>query len=463
MAVELLVEEGKVSWDDDIRAYVPEVPDFGTSITLRHLVHHTSGIRDQWSLLGMAGWRWEADVVTQKDVLDITSRQTALNFEPGERYLYSNTGFTLLAVVVERVTGQTLREFTSERIFEPLGMEQTHFHDDHQMLVRNRAWAYEPDEDGILGWRNSIPDFDVVGATSLFTTAHDMAAWDRNFYTGAVGGRDALRRLRTRFVLRSGDTIDYAHGLGLGEHRGLRTEGHGGADAGYRSDFLRFPDQDLSIVVLCNFPSADPGGRALRVAEVYLEDRMEPEGEEGQESGPAGEPTAPVLTERLRELVGVYRGEVPTQVLIVELDDDTLRVRDGPALRPLGEGRFEVVGRGDLVTFRRGDDEAFVLEAPGARGVQQAIWNPDPVELERYAGVWSSAELGTEYRLEVEDGALWMHHRKLDSARLEPVSPGTFRLRGSIVDFRYDDAGRPVGFTLSSGRVWNVAFGPSGG
>lgn len=462
MAVELLVNEGKVSWDDDIRDHVPEVPDFGTPITLRHLVHHTSGIRDQWSLLSMAGWRWEADVVTQKDVLDITSRQTALNFEPGERYLYSNTGFTLLAVVVERVSGQSLREFTTERIFEPLGMEQTHFHDDHQMLVRNRAWAYEPDDDGLWGWRNSIPDFDVVGATSLFTTAHDMAAWDRNFVTGAVGGEDALRRLRSRFVLTSGDTIDYAHGLGLGSQRGLRTEGHGGADAGYRSNFLRFPDQGLSVVVLCNFPSADPGGRAERVAEAYLADRMEPREEE--DGGVSDEPTATVAEERLRELVGVYRGELPNQVLVVERSADTLRFRDGPRLRPLGEGRFEIGESGDVLTFRRGEEGAFVAEAGFGRGVQHAVWSPDARELSRYEGTWTSDEVGTDYRFELgDDGGLWAHHRKLDSVRLEPLSPGVFRVRGNIADFRHDDAGRPVGFSLSSGRVWNVAFERAGG
>lgn len=461
MAVELLVNEGKVSWDDDIREYVPEVPDFGTPITLRHLVHHTSGIRDQWSLLGMAGWRWEADVVTQKDVLDITSRQTALNFEPGERYLYSNTGFTLLAVVVERVSGQSLREFTTERIFEPLGMEQTHFHDDHQMLVRNRAWAYEPDDDGLWGWRNSIPDFDVVGATSLFTTAHDLAAWDRNFYTGAVGGEDALRRLRSRFVLTSGDTIGYAHGLGLGSHRGLRTEGHGGADAGYRSNFLRFPDEALSVAVLCNFPSADPGGRAERVAEAYLEARMEPEEDDAGDVG--AEPTATLSPEELAAFSGVYRGELPNQALVLELEGDTLRFRDGPGLRPLGDGRFAVEDDDEVITFRRGDDGAFVAEGPFGRGVQHPIWHPDDGELSRYEGVWSSSELGTDYRLALEDGALWAHHRKLDSVRLESLSPGVFRIRGGIAAFRHDDAGRPVGFTLSNGRVWNVEFVREGG
>ena len=139
LAVALLVADGEVSWDDDLRTYVPEVPDLGPRITLRHLVHHTSGIRDQWSLLRMAGWRFEADVVTQDDVLDLISRQRALNFEPGTDYVYSNSGFTLLAVVVERVSGQTLREFAAARIFGPLGMTSTHFHDDHQMIVRNRG------------------------------------------------------------------------------------------------------------------------------------------------------------------------------------------------------------------------------------------------------------------------------------------------------------------------------------
>lgn len=461
MAVELLVDEGLVSWDDDIREYVPEVPDFGPTITLRHLVHHTSGIRDQWSLLGMAGWRWEADVVTQKDVLDITSRQTALNFEPGEQYLYSNTGFTLLAVVVERVTGKTLRELTTERIFEPLGMEATHFHDDHQMIVRNRAWAYEPDEDGAFGLRNSIPDFDVVGATSLFTTAHEMAAWDRNFHTGAVGGDDALERLRSRFVLPSGDTIGYAHGLSLGSYRGLRTEGHGGADAGYRSNFLRFPDEGLSVVVLCNFPSADPGGRARRVAEVYLEDRMEPVTEDGGQEAPGAE-AIELSPSDLRTFAGVYRGERPTQLVRLVVLDDTLRIDDGPALRPIGESRFALPD-GEEVLFRDDDGSGLVVEAPFGPARQHPIWDPDAGELEAFAGAYESDELGTLYRLEVEDGELWIHHRKLESRRLRPAWEGGFTARGLVVDFTGDGAEGRDGFRISSGRVWNVRFGRIGG
>ncbi len=461
MAVELLVNDGKVSWSDDVRKYVPEVPDFGTPITLRHLVHHVSGIRDQWDLLSMAGWRWEADVVTERDVLDITSRQTALNFPPGERYLYSNTGFTLLAVVVERVSGESLRAFTTKRIFAPLGMDETHFHDDHEMIVRNRAWAYAPDPDGLYGLKNSVPDFDVVGATSLFTTVHDMAAWDRNFITGKVGGRAALERMHERFVLDSGDTITYMHGLVAGRYRGLRTVSHSGADAGYRSAFLRFPDQRLTVVTLCNFPSADPMGRSYRVADVYLGDVMEPRAGSGA-TRVADEKTVPMSAAELRPLAGAYRGELPDQVVGISLDGDTLRAgfHGGPALRPLGNGRFEVTGVGAVVTLRPPADGApATLVVPGSGPATRVdAWVPSADELRAFVGTYASDELGTDYRVALEEGGLVVHHRTLDDRELTPTFRDAFLLDGASAVFTRDAAGAVDGFSLSDGRVWNVRF-----
>ncbi|MBT8488183.1 MAG: beta-lactamase family protein [Gemmatimonadetes bacterium] len=467
MAIELLVNEGKVDWDDDIRDYVPEVPDFGTPITLRHLVHHVSGIRDQWNLLSMAGWRWEADVVTQGDVLDITARQTALNFRPGERYLYSNTGFTLLAVVVERVTGRTLREFTTERIFEPLGMEATHFHDDHQMLVRNRAYAYGPDDDGEFGLKNSIPDFDVVGATSLFTTAHEMAAWDRNFYTGQVGGVEAFERMRQPFGLNDGGQTDYGHGLSVGRYRGLRTEGHGGADAGYRSNFLRFPDQRLSVAVLCNFPAANPGRRAQRVAEAYLGDVMDPEQEEDDEASSVSDPTVPMPMAQLEALTGFYRGDQPNQFFRAALEDGELKMYQGNdprTLRPLGEQRFEVVGEGFVARFVESADGGGAFDFPGGRAERlSGIWEPGAEALRVFAGRYHSAELDTEYDVVFEDGALQVRHRKLATRPLTPAYEDAFLLRGAVVEFTRGEGGRVAGFTLSDGRVWGVRFERMGG
>src|SRR5688572_16119862 len=202
MSMVLLARDGKLSLDDDVRKHIPEVPDFGRRITIRHLIHHTSGLRDQWSLLSMSGWRAD-DPKSEADILWLVSRQRALNFDPGAEHLYSNTGFTLLGTIVKRVTGKSLREFTTERIFAPLGMTSTHFHDDHTMIVPGRTSAYNPRQGagrggasiGVDNYAISIPVFDNAGATSLFTTVQDMAKWERNFLSPTVGDSQTIAQM----------------------------------------------------------------------------------------------------------------------------------------------------------------------------------------------------------------------------------------------------------------------------
>ena len=269
MAVVLLELEGRLSFEDDIRQHIPEVPDFGETITLRHLANHTSGLRDQWALLDLAGWRAE-DIKTQEDVLELVKRQKDLNFKPGAEYLYCNTGFTLLAIAVHRVSGQSLREFAEERIFRPLGMHRTHFHDDMSEIVEGRTQAYVPGRSGT--YRISIPDFNTYGATSLFTTVEDLALWSRNFTHKRVGGEEGIARLLKKGVLNSGEEIPYALGILHGEDKGLRTVGHGGADAGYRSYFVMYPEQELSIMIFGNVNSSNPGGLARQAADILLKD-----------------------------------------------------------------------------------------------------------------------------------------------------------------------------------------------
>src|SRR5271170_5968799 len=250
-AIILLVQEGKISPDDDVRKYITELPDFGVPITIRQLIHHTSGLRDQWSLLGLAGWRYSLDLITDEDVLDVISRQKELNFMPGAEYVYCNTGFTFLAQIVKRVSGESLREFTVKRIFQPLGMKSTHFRDDHAEIVKHIAYGYVDGEGG-ANYRLSVTNFDTVGATSLLTTVEDLAHWDENFYHPKVGGTAFLKQQLEDGKLNSGKLIHYAFGLSLGKYRGLPTVGHGGADAGYRADFLRFPEQHFAVACLCN-------------------------------------------------------------------------------------------------------------------------------------------------------------------------------------------------------------------
>jgi CubicO group peptidase (beta-lactamase class C family) len=459
-ALMLLESQGKLSLDDDVRTYVPEVPEFGPTITVRHLIHHTSGLRDQWSLLNMAGWRWEADVVKQEDVLYLTARQKALNFEPGAEYMYSNTGYTLMAVIVERLSGQTLRKFAEENIFKPLGMNDTHFHDDHEMIVRNRAYAYAPDPAG--GLKISIPDFDVVGATSLFTTVEDLARWDRNFYTAQVGGRGLIEQMHERGVLNDGDTIPYAFALSHGTHRGLPTVGHGGGDAGYRSNFMRFPDQRLSVAVLCNFPSSNPGGKARRIAEVYLADDFT----EPRRESPSMDDAVQISDAELRRLAGYYRHPESDIALRLFVKDGKLRAGsgEGTALVHLGDHRFRI-GRSSNVIKVESSGEDELLQIRGRfSGNWDAVYTwAEPTtltteQLTEYAGTYYSDELNIDYAVVLQDTALVVQNIKIGTQTLTATYEDGFSFPGRSATFTRGPSGRIEGFTVSTGRVRKVWF-----
>src|SRR5260370_7777619 len=231
MALVLLEQEGKLSIEDDIRKYLTELPDYGHKIAIRNLLQHTSGIRDQWQTLALAGWGLD-DVITQKQILRMLFRQKELNFEPGTRHLYSNGGYTLAAEIVGRVLGKPRPQFCDERIFQPLGMTRTHFHDDHRRIVRDRAYSYEKARDG---FQASPLNYANVGATSLFTTAPDLVKWLDNFRDPKVGGPKAIARLQEQAVLSNGEKIEYPLGVSVSKYRSLRTPSPVAPDAPHRS------------------------------------------------------------------------------------------------------------------------------------------------------------------------------------------------------------------------------------
>jgi len=252
MSIVLLAEDGRLSLDDSIRHWVPEVPSFGSPITLRQLLYHTSGLRDYFTLLALSGWPSDGPL-TERQFLDLISRQKHLNFPPGEEFLYSNTGYALLAIVVQRVSGKSLRDYAAEHIFRPLGMTHTEFRDDHHRLIAQRAIGYQP-VDG--SFRISQPEFDIVGDGGLYSTVDDLAKWDANFRTGRVGGKDGVALLQETGRLNNGQTIPYALGLTVNQTRGLKTYSHRGAYGGYRSAMVRYPEKGLSVVTLCNTAAA---------------------------------------------------------------------------------------------------------------------------------------------------------------------------------------------------------------
>jgi CubicO group peptidase (beta-lactamase class C family) len=269
-SIAMLAKQGQLSLDEDIRVYLPELPDFESKITIKHLIHHTSGLRDQWDLLALAGWRLD-DVITEEQILKLINNQKELNFKPGEEFLYSNTNYTLLAKIVERVTGEKFNDWTKKNIFIPLRMENSFFYDDHEKIVKNRAYSYAENGDK---YKKQVLNFSTVGATSLFTTAEDLALWAHNFETIKVGNQAIMDQVHQTTALNNGKAIDYAFGPHIVTYKGMPMAVHGGADAGYRTYLARFPEQHFAIAVLSNLASLDPKSLAMKIVDICLADAI---------------------------------------------------------------------------------------------------------------------------------------------------------------------------------------------
>ncbi len=369
-AIALLALDGRISLDDDIRKYFPEMPGYARPVTIRQMVHHTSGLRDIYGIMDLAGKRLE-DVFPDAEAIALIARQKETNFAPGAEHLYSNSGYFLLGQLVKRVTGQSLREFAEERIFRPLGMTETHFHDEPGHLMKRRAMSYEPGPGG-RGYRISyIQNFDKIGAGGLYTTLDDLLKWDTNYYTQQVGGPAFQQMVHTRGVLTGGDTLVYAFGNNVTSYRGLRVTEHSGALMGYKAEVLRFPDQRFSVLLQCNYGPIDPASLAYAVAEVYLGDRM---GARPPARRPAPRPTRrPGNAATDAALVGSYYGEEADATWSVRRTGSVLEL-----VRPLHTDTLEALTDG---TFRAGPitlqftgpanrPTAFTVEAGRVRNVR---------------------------------------------------------------------------------------------
>ncbi len=455
-----LADEGKLALDDDIRRYLPEIPDYDQTITIRHLALHTSGLRDQWELLRLAGWR-EDDLITNGDVLAIAARQRALNFVPGTEWLYSNTGYTLMALIVERVSGQSLRAYADATFFQPLGMTHTHFHDDHTEIVPDRAFAYLPREEG--GLRISIPVFDTVGATSLFITVEDLARWAVNIEERRVGG-PLLAQMIVPGTLNDGTRLTYGLGLMIADsgYRGLPTIGHSGADAGYRSQFTCFPEQRCAVIVLCNLGSMSPGILARQVADIVLAEHF---------TVPLALETPPteavsLSANELSTWAGLYRDAATGAIRRITVDEGTLKVDIGisVALTPVARDRFTAVDTSIDVTLTRAEDGTRQLRESSPGG-QAAIFvvveraHPSLDQLGQYVGRYTSEELDVTYTIVVQDDALILKRRKFPDRPLLPtVADGFTDERAVHLAFTRDSEGIVTGFTVLTGRIRNLRF-----
>jgi CubicO group peptidase (beta-lactamase class C family) len=463
----LLEKQGKLSIDDDIRKYIPEVPDFGKVITLNHLMHHTSGLRDQWELLAMAGWRLD-DIITKDHILRMVSRQKELNFNPGDYFLYCNTGFTLLGEVVARVSGLTFPEFTRTHIFGPLKMTNTLFYDDCEKVVKNRAYSFYADS---TGYKKSILSYSNAGATSLFTTAEDLCRWSANFENPVVGDREIINRMNLRGILNKGDTITYAMGQVIGKYKGLKMISHGGADAGYRSYLVRFPDQKFSVNVLSNLASFDPGGMAFKITDIYLRDKLvadAPKKEETAAKAPAVSNEFMVDHDVLVSYSGQYEWQ-PGIFVTISLENDKLFV-SAPELpkTPMTAvtiNEFEVKSVSARVTFisEAGKVTRMKVNMGGVEVIAMKIpdFDPSKINLSDYTGNFYSEELSTTYTMVLESGKLVAKHFRTGDIMLNLTKPDQFtgnKWYFGKVEFKRDANNNISGLSVSGGRIRNLKF-----
>lgn len=461
----LLEEDGKLSLDDDIRKYIPEVPDFGKPITLRHLATHTSGLRDQWVMLSMAGWRMD-DVITKEHILKLVSTQKELNFEPGEKYNYCNTGFTLLAEVVARVSEMTFAEYTKAHIFDPLGMEFTQFYDDHERIVKNRAYSYYSDEGG---YKKSVLNYANVGATSLFTTVEDLSKWSANFKNLTVGTQAMIDKMNTPAILNDGETFGGALGQFVGTYKGLNEIQHGGADAGYRSYLTRFPDQDFAVIVFSNTAEFNPGGMAHKVVDIYLKNQLiADDSSEGNEESQVQEEIA-VSPDLLQSYVGEYELMPGFIVEISENNGKLSAIATGQEVvecAPLSQTEFELVSVGAKIEFMppvSGVSQGFKLYQGGQimEAKRLAAFDKEAVILEELVGVYYSDELKTSYSFVLVDDHLVVKHDRLSDFQIHPIAVDKFSGDAWFfggVDIVRNEEGEVSGLKISNGRVVDLYF-----
>lgn len=446
-AIVMLSLEGKLSLDDDIRKYLPEVPDFGHTITFNHLLHHSSGLRDQWEMQRFAGWRQD-DVITENDIMEMLSHQKSLNFLPGDEEAYCNTGYTLLGIAVKRISGLSLKEYVDSVFFKPLGMTNTHFHSDHAEIVPNRTSAYQKDGNG--KWGISIPVFDTYGPTSLFTTVEDLAKWDENFYSKKVGGNRFINAMLIPGVLNNKLQQTYASGLYTEIHNGNKAILHSGADAGYRSIFIRFPDEHFSVILLANLANIRVKNLAYKVTDLFLADKS------------LKDMTIAYKTDSaiVKRWTGEYIDMVSKSTLEIGFENGNLLIGN-TVLKPSSNFVFLDFDDKITCTFSGNSKNAkciFSTEGDINRifeKVNRIKLNPE--QLQEYKGEFYSTELDTKYTITANETELLVKIPRNEEMKFSSFIRDMFYGDFNIL-FSRDKKNKVNGFFLTTGSVRNLYF-----
>ncbi len=400
----LLADEGKLSIDDDIRKYLPELADFGHKVTLRQMLHHTSGLRDSGVLLEAMGRRPD-DIGTSGQFFNVAKRQKGLNFKPGEKFEYGNTGYSLLTEVVKKVSGMTFKEFTNKRIFKPLGMNNSSFPNDYRVVIPNKAESYQISRNGFT---KSVLNSTVVGSTGLITTAKDLSKWAMNFEKPKVGNTKIIEQMKTRGVLNTGEKTNYGFGQSIEIYKGIETFAHGGTTAGFKTFLLRVPSQKLSVIVLANLPYINPLNAAYEIADFYLTDKVETENRKIK-----------IDDVTFQSFVGDFEilNGIPYKVT-KNKDKLFLQIFGGQKmlLKPFAEREFTFGSEGRKLRFEIGENgkvsEITLVEGHyggltlNGNRVSIPKLDASKVDLLEFTGTFYSEEIDAKFELIIENGQL---------------------------------------------------------
>lgn len=465
----LLVSEGEIGLAEDIRSYIPELAPAPQTITVRHLLDHTGGLREQGTLTAMAGWL-DDDIRTREQVLEMITRQRGVNFDAGAEIEYSNTGYILLAEIVARVSKVSFEEFATSRIFEPLGMADTRFIASRNTLIPGRAASYYPSEDG---FSNVVAAGEIMGSTGLYTSALDLLKWAENFETHQVGDDFVFDQMALRSVALNGDTATFARGQELRPYNGLQTWSHGGRDAGYRSFVLRVPEESFALSIVSNRTDFDTAKMAFALVDAFLADAPN----YLLEADPVWEAASPA---ELASYAGNYE-VYPGVIFTVAAGEEGLTF--APLGTPAGEGQvipqigpraFELSPEADIsLVFEspeNGRSERFDYQiglhgALSGQRIDLADFDPDMVDFSDYVGRYRSAELGTSYELTLEDGVLIAKQTRRPEFALTPYQDDVFAgLSGPLqkVEFIRDGTGAITGMLASAPLAERVVFERTG-
>ena len=443
-AVVLLALEGKLSLEDDVRKYVPEIPEYGSTVTLQQMMNHTSGLRDWGSVAAISGWGRQTRTHRHAHVLDILGRQSALNFESGSEYSYSNSGYNLLAVIVSRVSGMSFADFSKKHLFEPLGMTDTQWRDDYTRIVKGRSTAYSV-RDGKVAIMRPIED--VHGNGGILTTVGDLLVWNQAL-TDERLGTEFARMMHTRGRLNDGREIAYASGLRIATLAGVPSITHTGSTSGYRAFLGRLPDQRLSVAMLCNASNVSTGATGEKIARVFLG---------AQASTP--EPPAPQTIESLEKHVGLYRDRKTFMPAHIELRGDALHWVGGAELVPVTASEFRVGARGQRVVFLADGLELHQADNEIARYESVAAFDPSATELAAFAGEYYSADAETAFTVSIEGGKLSLRRRPDWVVSLAPEYADAFDAPGlGFIRFHRGADGRVGELSLRQSRVYDMRF-----